>query len=87
MEAINSALDQPDPNVLMRALQMPAAELPPVMPTAGPLYHQELRSMKAEKAVSLQDLMLNYNVAIPKNIPTFTKICSTDLKLQVTLYW
>ena len=51
VKGINEALDGQDPQVTLRALQNPTAQLPQVMNNAGQLYHFEFRNIKAEKQV------------------------------------
>ena len=51
VKSINEALDGQDPQVTLRAMQNPAAQLPQVMNNAGQLYHFEFRNIKAEKQV------------------------------------
>ena len=53
VKGINEALEGQDPQVTLRALQNPAAQLPQVMNNAGQLYHFEFRNIKAEKQVRM----------------------------------
>ena len=53
VKGINEALEGQDPQVTLRALQNPAAQLPQVMNNAGQLYHFEFRNIKAEKQVRI----------------------------------
>ena len=53
VKSINEALEGQDPQVSLRALQNPAAQLPQIMNNAGQLYHFEFRNIKAEKQVTM----------------------------------
>ncbi|KAK6188369.1 hypothetical protein SNE40_004554 [Patella caerulea] len=54
VKAINSALESGDRNALLKALQNPAAQLPPVYDTAADLYLEEFLNIKKDKEGELE---------------------------------
>ena len=53
INSINAAIDSGQAEATLAALQNPAAQLPPVVSEAGPLYLEELGNMKLEKQAAL----------------------------------
>ena len=53
MDLINEAIDSCDAEQLLKALQNPAAQLPPVFDYACALYFEEFHNMRDEKQLEL----------------------------------
>ncbi|XP_048258787.1 ras GTPase-activating-like protein IQGAP1 isoform X2 [Haliotis rufescens] len=92
--SINSAINSNDPALLMKALQNPSAQLPPVIPGAAMLYLDEFRNIRTDKqgdlehdeiasAITVLTAVALINQAVDTGSPenTFNALCQPDAHL------
>lgn len=75
---VNEALERSDAGATMRALQNPKLEIASLFAGAQTLYHEELRTMKAEKQVCYSLLLYALpSMAVIFNLMDLSEYCLT----------